>query len=111
MGDNQITGIELSEAVEAVRDGLITAASRGTGQDLRFELGEVQMEFAVELRRDVRGKGGVKAWVVDAGTETGLASARTQKIAFTLKPVNAATGDGWRVANDDEGDVSHFGDR
>jgi hypothetical protein len=111
MGDNHITGVELSEAVEAVRDGLITAASRGAGQDLRFELGEIQMEFTVELRRDVRGKGGVKAWVVDASAEAGRASGRTQKVAFTLKPVNPATGDGWRIANDDEGDVSHFGSR
>lgn len=111
MGDDHITGIELSEAVEAVRDGLITAASRGTGQDLRFELGDIQLEFTVELRRDVRGKGGVRAWVVDASTEAGRASGRTQKVAFTLKPVNTAAGGRWRIAGDGEGDVSHFGDR
>lgn len=111
MGDNHITGVELSEAVEAVRDGLACATARGAGQDLRFELGEIQMEFTVELRRDIRGRGGVKAWVVDAGAETGRASGRTQKVAFTLKPVNARTGGDWQIANDNEGDVSHFGNR
>jgi hypothetical protein len=112
MGDNHITGIELSDAVEAVRDGLVTAANRATAQDLRFELGEIQMEFTVELRRDTRGKGGVKAWVVDAGAEAGRSSGRTQKVAFALKPVNAQTGDSWRISNDDRTDdldLSGFG--
>jgi hypothetical protein len=108
MGDNHITGIELSDAVEAVRDGLVTAADRACGHELRFELGEIQMEFTVELRRDVRGKGGVKAWVVDTSAEAGRAVGRTQKVAFTLKPVNKQTGGGWSIANEDEGDVSHF---
>lgn len=111
MGDNHTTAIELSDAVEAIRDGLVRTASRATGQDLRFELGEIQMEFTVELRRDVHGKGGVKAWVVDASAEAGRAVGRTQKVAFTLRPVNAATGDGWRISNEDEGDVSHFDTR
>lgn len=100
--------IELAEVVGAVRDGLVEAARRGAGQGLRFELGEIQMEFMVEVRRDARAKGGVKAWVVDAGAEAGVSRAQTHKVAFTLKPRDTATGQDWLIAADDEGDVSGF---
>jgi hypothetical protein len=108
--DPHLTDIELSDAVQAIRDGLITATDAGTatGSPLRFELGDIHLEFTVELRRDTRAKGGVKAWVIDAAAEAGRATARTHKVSFTLKPVNAATGTGWRIAADTEGDASHF---
>ncbi|MEU0406508.1 trypco2 family protein [Streptomyces griseorubiginosus] len=101
-------GIELAEVVGAVRDGLVEAAGRGAGKGLRFELGEIHMEFMVEVRRDARARGGVKAWVVDAGAEAGLSTARTHKVSFSLKPRDTATGQDWLIAADDEGDVSGF---
>ncbi len=99
----RIDAVELADAVEAVRDGLIEAATRGTDAPLRFELGEIQMEFTVEVRRDARARGGVKAWVVDTGAEAGLAQGRTHKVAFTLKPKSASDGGSWDIAADDEG--------
>lgn len=97
--------VDLADAVRAVRDGLMAAAEAGEGAPLRFELGEIQMEFAVEVRRDAKVSGGVKAWVVTAGAEAGTGASRTQRVAFTLKPVRAGTpqGDGWRVGDEDEG--------
>jgi len=100
--------IELADVVGSVRDGLVEAASRGAGNGLRFELGEIQMEFMVEVRRDARARGGVKAWVVDAGAEAGVSRAQTHKVSFTLKPRDTATGQDWLIAADDEGDVSGF---
>ncbi|MER5580941.1 trypco2 family protein [Streptomyces asoensis] len=100
--------IELADAVQAIRDGLMAATNRGSGSPLRFELGDIQMEFSVELRRDVRGKGGVKAWIADVSVEGGAASTRVQKISFTLKPKNATTNSGWDISNETEGDVSSF---
>jgi hypothetical protein len=98
-----LTGIELADAVEAVRDGLIEAASRGAQAPLHFELGAIQMEFTVEVRRDARAKGGVKAWVIDAGAESGVAQGRTHRVSFTLKPKAADGGGSWEIAADDEG--------
>ncbi|GGO89566.1 trypco2 family protein [Wenjunlia tyrosinilytica] len=106
---NGLGGIELAKAVQAVRDELMEAAADGAGKRLRFEVGEIQMEFAVELRRDKRVKGGVKAWVFTADADRGSGSAHTHKVAFTLKPKDARTGRGWEVGNDDLGDVSAFG--
>lgn len=87
-----ITGIELADAVEAVRQGLITGAARGVGQAVRFEVGEIHMEFAVQLQRTRTGSGGVKAWVVEVGGEAERGSERTHTVSFTLRPKDAATG-------------------
>ncbi len=100
--DDHVKGVELADAVEAVRDGLIRAAARAEGQPLRFELGDIQMEFTVEVRREAHGKGGVKAWVVDLGAEAGSARAHTHRVSFTLKPKHE-DGGGWDIAADDEG--------
>jgi hypothetical protein len=54
--------MELSEAVEAVRSALMLGAARGAGQGVRFEVGEIRMDFTVELQRTSAGRGGVKAW-------------------------------------------------
>ncbi|MFI9206147.1 trypco2 family protein [Streptomyces sp. NPDC053048] len=101
--------IELADAVRAIREGLVEAAEAGAGERLAFDVGEIALEFTVELRRDTTGKGGVKAWVVDAGAETSRGSTRTHRVAFTLTPRDRHTGDGWKVGNDRPAGVSGFG--
>lgn len=100
--------IELADAVESVRDGLLAAAARQTGSDLRFEVGEIEMEFTVEVRRDARARGGVRAWVVDTGAEAGTSKGRTHRVSFTLRPKNARTGADWQIGSEAEADVSGF---
>ncbi|WP_190132048.1 trypco2 family protein [Streptomyces mashuensis] len=100
--------IELSEAVRAIRDGLTSAAAAGAEEALSFEVGEISMEFTVELRRDAKANGGVKAWVIDAGTEGSRGSTRTHKVAFTLTPKDRRTGEGWKVGNDRPAGISGF---
>ncbi|MCI3224795.1 trypco2 family protein [Streptomyces sp. NP-1717] len=109
MTPDNLPRVDLTQAVQTVRDQLMAAAATGAGQDLRFDVGEIQMEFAVELRHDTRVKGGVKAWVVSADTDAGRGTAHTHKVAFTLKPKNARTGGDWEIGNDGpEADVSAF---
>lgn len=101
-----LTGMELSDAVEAVRAGLMAGAARGTGSGVRFEVGEIQMEFTVELERVRTGKGGVKAWVVEAGAEATRSTGRTHTVSFTLRPKDAATGGVLEIGAPREGDTS-----
>ncbi|MFE9556956.1 trypco2 family protein [Streptomyces sp. NPDC006692] len=96
-------GIELADAIESVRDQLTEAAARSTGQPLVFELGDIHMEFTLELRRELKGGAKVRAWVVDAGADAGRSTGRTHKVSFTLKPHTAADGSAWKVANDAPG--------
>ncbi|MCQ8774874.1 trypco2 family protein [Streptomyces telluris] len=101
--------VELADAVQAVREGLTSAAARGAGQDLAFDVGEIAMEFTVEIRKDAKGSGGVKAWVVSADAEASRGSTRTHKVSFTLTPKDTRTGGSWRVGNERPGGVSRFG--
>ncbi|WP_344960354.1 trypco2 family protein [Streptomyces thioluteus] len=86
-------GIELAEAVEAIRTGLTGAATAGEGQELGFDVGEITMEFGIEMRKDVHGSGRVRAWVVEAGADASpRLLPRTHKVTFTLTPKDMRTG-------------------
>ncbi|MBM9508567.1 trypco2 family protein [Actinacidiphila acididurans] len=87
-----VTGMELADAVEAIRQGLMSGAARGAGAGIRFEVGEIRMEFAVQLSRTGTGRAGVKAWVIDAGAERTHTDARTHTVSVTLRPKDPTTG-------------------
>ncbi|MFF3264189.1 trypco2 family protein [Streptomyces sp. NPDC002932] len=108
-GSGRHDGIELADAVESVRNQLIEAATRGTGRPLSFEVGDIQMEFTLELRKEVKGSARVKAWVVEAGADAGRATGHTHKVAFTLRPRDATTGEAWQIGHESEGSTERFG--
>ncbi|MER7393939.1 trypco2 family protein [Streptomyces sp. NPDC000151] len=85
--------IPLADAVAALRDELLEAVGRGAGQDLAFKVGPVELEFTVELREDVKAKGGFTAWVVSAGAEAGVARGDAQRVMVTLTPQGPGGGD------------------
>ncbi|MEU6880069.1 trypco2 family protein [Streptomyces sp. NPDC046712] len=103
------TDIELADAIESVRDQLVDAATRATGKPVTFEVGDIEMEFTIELRKEVKGGTKVKAWVVEAGADASRTRGETHRVSFTLKPRNAATNGPWLVGNEDAGDTSDFG--
>jgi len=106
MSDNRI---ELADAVQAVRDELITAAGRSSGQDVTFEVGDIELEFGVELRKEVKGGVKVKAWVVEGGADGGGGTTRMHRVTVTLKARDARTGQPWKVRNENRGSVGRFG--
>ncbi|RLU85781.1 hypothetical protein CTZ27_25740 [Streptomyces griseocarneus] len=106
---HEFDGIELADAVQAVRDGLTAAAARGAGEEVAFDVGPISMEFEVEIRRDVKGSGGVKAWIFSAEAEAARGSARTHRVSFTLTPKDARTGGTLRVGNQRQGGTSRLG--
>lgn len=103
--------IDLADAVQAVRDELMTAAARAAGADVVFEVGDIEMEFTVELRKETTGGGRVKAWVVDAGGDHTRGETRTHRVNFTLRAKDARTGGPWQVNNRGTGSTAHFGRR
>ncbi|MFF0415596.1 trypco2 family protein [Kitasatospora sp. NPDC004745] len=79
--------VPLADAVAAVRDELLEAAARaGDDPGVVFAVGQVEMEFEVELRADAKAKAGFKLWAVGAETEAGISRARTHRVSFTLTP-------------------------
>lgn len=102
-------GIELADAVQAIRDQLVSASVRGSGENVRFEVGDIHMEFTVELRSEAKAGAKVRAWVIDAGAEGSVTNARTHKVSFTLRPKDGRTGGPWQVGNADMGNTTRFG--
>ncbi|WIV60726.1 trypco2 family protein [Amycolatopsis nalaikhensis] len=105
----------MADAVASVRDELMAAAARGAGSDVEFVVGPIELEFAVEMRRDAKVKAGFKAWLVSADVEGGVARGRTHKVKLTLTPKKAGGGD-LLVAGDQDrpagpGDVSSHVER
>ena len=101
--------IELSAAVRAVREQLVLAAAEGAGSAVRFEVGPIQMEFAVEIRREAGARGGVKAWVLTAEAEAKASRGSTHRVSFTLTPKDAATGGDLEIGDTADGGTSRFG--
>ncbi|MEZ0068821.1 hypothetical protein ABIA32_004862 [Streptacidiphilus sp. MAP12-20] len=99
MTTNDHLGIDLADAIEAIRDQLVDAASRGADSAIAFEVGPIELEFTVELRTDARAKGGVRAWVVSADAEAGVSRGRVQRVAVTLSPKQRASGERIEVEN------------
>ncbi|MFC1418297.1 trypco2 family protein [Streptacidiphilus cavernicola] len=101
--------IELSAAVRAVRDQLTQAAMEGAGSAVRFEVGPIQMEFAVEIRREAGASGGVRAWVLSAEAEAKASRGSTHRVSFTLTPKDAATGGGLEIGDRADAGTTRFG--
>jgi hypothetical protein len=89
----------LAEAVKGIRSELSEAMAAGVGERLRFEVGPVELEFAVDVQRDLQAKAGVKVWVIEIGGSGGLSRDSSHRVKVTLNPVDAATGRSPRVAD------------
>ena len=79
--------IGLQESIAALRREIIESITASQGEVLRFEVGEITMEFHVEVERSVEGKGGIKFWVVELGAGGGAKDKAIHKVTIPLKPL------------------------
>lgn len=89
----------LAETVQGIRGELAQAMADGDGEQVRFDVGEVELEFTVEVQRNVEAGGGVKVWVVNADGKGAVSSGATHRVRVMLHPVDTATGRAPRVAD------------
>jgi hypothetical protein len=82
-----IRKIELKETLEALRIELGEAILVSEGKQIRFEVGEIELEFQVVIEKSKEGKGGIKFWVVEMGGGVTNKDAITHKIKIPLKPI------------------------
>ncbi|MFF8990351.1 trypco2 family protein [Streptomyces sp. NPDC014983] len=92
--------ITVGEAIDHLRAELTAARERAANSGVRFELGDISLEFTVELRRERSGKGSIKAWVVSGESGAARAETAAHKLAFTLRAVDQ-DGEGIRIGNSD----------
>ncbi|MYW47180.1 trypco2 family protein [Streptomyces sp. SID161] len=91
--------IGIAEAVEHLRAELVAAAA-GSGSGPRFEVGPVELEFSVEMRKEGGAKAGLKAWVVSAGAEASVSRASVHRVKLVLTPKDTGTGGAYHVNTD-----------
>ena len=89
----------LADAIGALRRELAQAQHAGTGEDFRFRLGPVEMEFLVEVTKEGSGEAGVKFWVVNVSGKGTLARGTTHRLTLTLHPYDVRTGMDAEVAS------------
>ncbi|MFE2585277.1 trypco2 family protein [Streptomyces sp. NPDC059378] len=79
--------IELSQLIAELRRELVEATSEGDGQELRFQLGPVELEASITVIAEGSTGGKVRFWVVDADAAAKLARESVHTVRLTLEPV------------------------
>lgn len=92
--------IELAELIGQLRSELTAAMYSGSGEDLRFELGPVELEATVAVEKGGGGGAKVRFWVIELGGDAKATQASTQRLKLALQP-RLATGQQAWVAGDE----------
>jgi hypothetical protein len=90
--------LELAEVVRELRNELTRAMAAGEGAQLQFEVGEIELELTLGVKREAGAKAGIKFWVFELGGDARAESASTQKVKLRLDPKVAATGQRARIS-------------
>ena len=81
--------IGLQEAISALRTELIESVIGAQGERLRFAVGEITMEFQIEVERSIEAKGGLKFYVAELGASGTEKDKKVHKVVIPLKPIRA----------------------
>jgi hypothetical protein len=92
--------IGLKETLEALRVELSESILVFEGKQIRFEVGEIELEFQVVVEKSKEGKGGIKFWVVEMGGGIASKDAITHRIKIPLKPIWKDGKPVWTGSND-----------
>ncbi|MEV6494392.1 trypco2 family protein [Actinoplanes sp. NPDC051633] len=79
--------IDLATAVSTLKTEILEALEKVARDKLVFEVTNIELEFAVNLRADAKAKAGFKAWVVSAEAEAGVGRDQLQRIKIAITPL------------------------
>ncbi|MEV5414358.1 trypco2 family protein [Thermopolyspora sp. NPDC052614] len=83
---------EITVAIEQLRAQLLAAQEQGRGKELRFQITEVEMEFAVEVRKEGGGNLGLHLGLVKVGADGKLSHGQTHRLKLKLNVTDADGG-------------------
>jgi hypothetical protein len=84
--------IGLSDAITALRTELVTAMAAGQAEKLHFELGPVELEFTVDVRKDGGADAGIRWGVISFGAKGSVGSSAGHRVKLVLQPKDVVTG-------------------
>lgn len=85
-GDEGAEAAGLADVIGRIREELETAQREGERSRLRFLVDRVTVEFAVQVRREGSGRGGLRIGVVTAEAGGSLSRESTHRIEIELTP-------------------------
>ncbi|MEM7796465.1 MAG: trypco2 family protein [Cyanobacteria bacterium P01_C01_bin.118] len=94
--------IGLQEAISALRTELIASVVASQGERLLFAVGEITMEFQIEVERNIEANGGLKFYVVELGAKGTEKAKDVHKVVIPLRPIRV---DGKPVVTGSDDDV------
>lgn len=83
----------LADAIEALRRELSKAVANGEGKDIRFNLGDIEVEFQTTIEKNASAQGGVEFWVVQLAAEGAVRHESVHTIRLKLEPVGESAHD------------------
>jgi hypothetical protein len=90
MANNENQPVGLAEAIQNLRQEMTRAIEQAKGQELRFDLDEVELDLGVEVKREAGVDGKVSFKVFGTGIEAGGKGSQSQtsthRMKITLKP-------------------------
>ncbi|HEY8985347.1 MAG TPA: trypco2 family protein [Streptomyces sp.] len=98
-----VEATELSEAIKAVRAGLVAAQADGSDAPIQFTVSDIVLDLDIELRRTTSGGGGVKAFVISADARGEQVRTTTNRMTVTLQVAATPDGNTLRVNDHERG--------
>jgi hypothetical protein len=99
MSEHPDQDLELAAAIEAVRGQLRAAQNSGSGDDVRFTVGPIELEFAIDVRREAGGEVSVKVLsLLSLGAKGSISGTQSSRVKVTLNTV-AVNGQPFEVAS------------
>jgi hypothetical protein len=80
---------DLSETIAALRRELTMAMAEGSGEKIQFQLGPVELEIALDIKKSTSAGGGIKFWVASFEGKGQTTKETRHRIKLQLQPVSA----------------------
>lgn len=81
------TTAPLGTVIEKLRSELSVLLNDTKVNDLKFQVGEIEVELQVGITADANGEIGFDCWLYKAAANVGIERAATQTVKFKLTPV------------------------
>ncbi|WP_445530012.1 trypco2 family protein [Streptomyces cyslabdanicus] len=84
--------LDLADAVASIREQLTALQADRAEEDVLFEVGPVELEFAVEAAWDAGVEGKARFWVLESGADVRRSGGSTHKVRAVLTPKDSRSG-------------------